>query len=512
MLTSEKNDEEAARSLPNGTASRNHESDILKRDYIPTPSTLLKITPRQIRTCISTTAHRCFTFLTPSFLQPDGFEPRIHPTSHLDGIRGVAAFLVVIAHMVDNYYDCRSTYWGGAPGQNTSILQLPIVSLIYAGNPWVSVFFVLSGYSLSIKPIKLMREGLWEKLHDTQASAAFRRTLRLYLPCVASTFMIMCFLQLDFYAYTQTWATAPGAVGRWKGLHPRKLDAGWSAQLQDWYTRLWSMIAVFTFDTEAGRHAYDSHLFTIPIELRCSLIVFLCQTAFSRKRPVVRMLLFGLVTWFAHHFGRWDVVLFLAGPILVELDIIASSGAGWHTQSATTPEGKSSKYWATHIVWSSVFLVSLVLLSYPLEGAESAWIFGSLSKAIPSQYQPIWRYWPMWGSILFLASINNLALLARFFNLPPIQYLGKISFSIYLVHSALLHTAGYCLEMFVFNSVFHVQLPQDKYTVKFNAAFVLAASFNAAMFVWAADIFMRSVDVPSVRFARWLDMKGRSAL
>ena len=461
---------------------------------------------------------RSFKACLPSFIQArlaphTNPKPRLHPTSYIDGMRGVAAFLVVIAHMVDNYYDNRSTYGGGQPGRNTSLFQMPIICLVYYGNPWVEVFFVLSGYSLSIKPIKQMRAGLWAQFHETQASAAFRRTLRLFLPCVASTFMIMCFLQLNFYEYTQAWAWAPGVVGRGKGLHARKVDGGWWAQLGDWYLRCWQMMIVFSFDVEAGKHAYDSHLFTIPIELRCSLVLFLCQTAFSRKRPYVRMFLFTMVGWFAHYFGRWDVFLFLAGAVLVEADLMAvDSGAGWHSQTASTPTDYSIRYFVTHIFWITTFVVSLILLSYPHDDADSAWLYSWLSSLVPSQFNQgqTWRYWPMWGSILYLASINNLKLLSSFFNLPPIQYLGKISFSIYLVHGAFHHTLGYCTDMFLFDSVFHLKLPEDKYTAKFNLAFVLCAMINMGIFIWAADIFMRLVDIPSVKLARWLDEKGRT--
>jgi len=65
----------------------------------------------------------------------------------------------------------------------------------------VAIFFVISGYVLSYKGLKLAREGKGGKLLDSLGSSVFRRWLRLHLPVIASTFL--AFLLTRTGAYTE---------------------------------------------------------------------------------------------------------------------------------------------------------------------------------------------------------------------------------------------------------------------------------------------------------------------
>lgn len=454
-------------------------------------------------------------FLLPSFVQsrlaPETAPKRkLYPTSHLDGIRGLAAFLVVWHHLFHPFYQVQLTY--GVANSNFSIFQLPIVNLLYSGYPWVSVFFVVSGYSLSIKPIKLMRAGQWEELSESLASSTFRRFFRLFLPCFASTFIVMWLLNLNFYEFTREFGSSRGWMRFGGPIHVAKA-ASWWDQFKDWASCAVNMVWVWSFELFGGRNRYDTHTWTIPVEFRGSLVLFLCQSAFSRKTPYLRMALFVAVAIFVHAWGRWDVFLFIAGPVLAEIDIILSAGAGWHSQSQTRPGGgRLSLFWVVHVFWIVVCLTGLFLLSFPEVAGIASPGFSTLSQHIPTS-MPMpdkHRYWPMWGAIFYVAAINNLKLLASFFNTRFIQYLGRISFSIYLVHGPLHHTFGYAVYMLVFQHIFGF-VPGELMGPLFNFAFGICFIINLAAIVWAADVFMRAVDIPSVKFAKWLDERGRTA-
>lgn len=47
----------------------------------------------------------------------------------------------------------------------------------------VSVFFVISGYVLSVKVLGLAREGRYPEVYKSVASSVFRRGLRLFVSC-----------------------------------------------------------------------------------------------------------------------------------------------------------------------------------------------------------------------------------------------------------------------------------------------------------------------------------------
>ena len=101
--------------------------------------------------------------LKPSFLgrhAPAAKPRRLHPTSYLDGLRGVAALFVVFAHYEATYFSFLNPAWhasddnaGGAQSRNNNVLQLPILRTIYSSRFMVAIFFVISGHVLSQKAI-----------------------------------------------------------------------------------------------------------------------------------------------------------------------------------------------------------------------------------------------------------------------------------------------------------------------------------------------------------------------
>ena len=63
----------------------------------------------------------------------------------------------------------------------------------------VVIFFVISGYVLSYRSLKLARQGKQVELLDSLASSVFRRWLRLHLPVAASCLLAFIFARLDLW-------------------------------------------------------------------------------------------------------------------------------------------------------------------------------------------------------------------------------------------------------------------------------------------------------------------------
>jgi peptidoglycan/LPS O-acetylase OafA/YrhL len=59
----------------------------------------------------------------------------------------------------------------------------------------VALFFLLSGYVCSIKPLRLARAGKYEEAWSCIASSAFRRVMRLFIPATLATFVAFVFAQ-----------------------------------------------------------------------------------------------------------------------------------------------------------------------------------------------------------------------------------------------------------------------------------------------------------------------------
>ena len=145
--------------------------------------------------------------LSPSFfLSSRHKKPRkLFPTSYLDGLRGVAAFFVVVHHYV-TAYTTSSFYgygypYGEAPDRYNWFWLLPFVRVMHAGRFMVIIFFVISGYVLSYRSLKLARQGKNLELLDSLSSSVFRRWLRLHLPVAASCFMAFMLARFNAWHY-----------------------------------------------------------------------------------------------------------------------------------------------------------------------------------------------------------------------------------------------------------------------------------------------------------------------
>jgi peptidoglycan/LPS O-acetylase OafA/YrhL len=87
--------------------------------------------------------------------------------------------------------------------------------LLHGGFLAVAVFFVMSGYVCSMKPLKLARAGKPDEARRSIASSAFRRVIRLALPATLATTISWFLCQMGGYslAYTleNSWLNAHSA-------------------------------------------------------------------------------------------------------------------------------------------------------------------------------------------------------------------------------------------------------------------------------------------------------------
>lgn len=91
--------------------------------------------------------------------------PRVQSTAYLDGLRGLASFIVFVHHYTCEYVPPYVAYYGvNAEKVPSSPLQLPFLRVIYSGRPMVHVFFVISGFVLSKKPLQLARARDYDRL------------------------------------------------------------------------------------------------------------------------------------------------------------------------------------------------------------------------------------------------------------------------------------------------------------------------------------------------------------
>lgn len=208
---------------------------------------------------------RAAIFLTPSFLQGRAAREQIcpqklSPTAYLDGMRGLAALFVFFCHYF--YQAFKIAFSWGCDDDNFHFLKLPFLRLWYQGPPAVCVFFIISGYALSYRPLKLARNGALSDFATTMSSMTFRRAIRLYIPTAISTFMIIGLLRLGAYEWTREFSKDRKFMKIIIEPHPERMESAYT-QYRDWVLHMYRFIHVFDWNKFGGSTCTDMFIYPL---------------------------------------------------------------------------------------------------------------------------------------------------------------------------------------------------------------------------------------------------------
>ncbi|KAK8055937.1 hypothetical protein PG993_001164 [Apiospora rasikravindrae] len=496
----------------------------------------------------------------------------LSPTAYLDGVRGVAALVVYVFHWSYLWFPFLRQGWHSSAdvSQTDLFLQRPVVRVLHSGRASVTVFFVVSGYVVAVKTLTMIHRGQPDRALDALAGSLFRRPLRLYLPIVVATLISLMLVRCD--GIFQKDPTGAGAPPRGDTLR---------RQLWHWWAHMVHMVNPFrNIDGRANLYSppYDGNLWTIPIEFKGSLLVFVLLLAFMKAK---RWLHIAAALWFTFwlaQLGELDMALFCLGMLLAELSLVFPPGDKSsepdNTVSTTGNRPRHSLRTFRHVATLFIFFIALHLLSYPENGGYKSPGFRTLSIYVPIFYRGLedkmqW-FWISVGSVLFILALmyspplsrygscgdedtanishistlpvtarepsgaisvsidtgrpekqpQNQPLLQRPFTTAFAQYLGRISYALYLAHGTVNHTVGTCYlnpAWYAWLSAEAVALDLRGTGLSDAADAVLYRSWstyvdsaiwgtlvNTFVLFWVADVFCRGVDVPMVKMTRAL--------
>lgn len=452
--------------------------------------------------------------LLPSFLHQYVVDiphrpARVSPTAWLDGARGWAAFFVLLRHFEFCYHRKGSISYGTVmdpkkPNENHHLLQLPVLRLLYSGEAMVAIFFVISGYALSLKALKLTRKNSHEQLMRTLASSILRRPLRLYLPCILSTLFVFFALRIGIY-------DGPNSIAGPEDVF-RSIFLGWAhdpqpqilptfgEQARDWVQQTSQLFDIFTHKHWPDTR-YDVHLWTIPQEFRCSMVLFLTIAGLALVRTRVRMIFLALFVACGFQADAWELSAFWSGALIAEANLIHQEKKDSRVNGDPFTDEEDSRSQFTIWFTYSGFALSLFLLSYPFQEAAFAPGYSTLSKLVPPGLRAGegYRFWHCIGAMIMIYATSLDSRLQSLFNNSLSRYLGNISFALYLVHGFTLKTIGYV-------SVYGFWKITGKDTLfQYESGFVLGGLIVIPITIWLADLFWRFVDIPTVKFTRWFE-------
>lgn len=368
----------------------------------------------------------------------------------LDGLRGLAALVVVIHHCVLSLPSLADQLH--APDRSHQLawlLTYTPLHLVWAGGEAVLVFFVLSGLVLSRPFLARRSSPAWGAYYR-------KRLLRLYVPVLA----------------------AVALTGLVLALVPRRPVTGWS----------WWMVAHAVPDRLATL-VHDAFLLDGTGWSNSALWSLRYEVYFSLLLPLFVVVVRGLTVpvWMTVPVALWGIgwaasidhdllsymFVFAVGVLLAQRSDELSS---WGRRVGGLRCGR--------LAWSAVVAGGLLLL------LAQWWM--QLLVGDPTLWLPLGRPAGVLGAAVLVFAFLHCPAAVRFGNSRVLRRLGTVSFSLYLVHEPLVV------------SVATIAGPTAR-------GVVITLVVGPVVSLLVAALFLRLVEQPSQRLSAWAGRLGLPA-
>jgi len=356
----------------------------------------------------------------------------------LDGLRGVSALIVAVYHVVIAVSVTLAATAGGPvrwPKSGSAAWWLTVtpVQITWGGPEMVIVLFVLSGYVLALPAVR--RGWAW-----FDPSYYPRRLVRLYLPAWAALVFGVCLHELH---------TGPLAARFW-WLNAHTQAATLGDGLRD-----------ATLVHDGSLWAFTSVLWSLKPEVEFSVLLpaFLAIGILSRRSRLVAavsaLACLGVALLGLHHGSGVDLQYL---PVFLLGVLLAFRSEGVHVKGR----------WMTALVLPA----ALVLMT------SAYWWHQPGAVAMRGRTYPC----AIVGACLLVWVVRVSPQVDRVLTTRPVQWLGRRSYSIYLVHEPIVVAFAF---LFVRHGIGWLTLP-----------------VGLPIALLAAEVFWRRVERPAIRVAR----------
>lgn len=298
---------------------------------------------------------------------------------YLEGIRGIAALIVVIWHYVLYFYpplantgdmSFKEFFYYNTHEQILMLAAETPLCLFFHGQASVRLFFVLSAFVLTYKFFRT-------KNYEYLSAGAIKRYFRLLGPVVFSLFITYILVNLSLVS---------------------NVFIATEFSIKEFFKE--AFFGVFV----NGSSPQNPPLWTMSYEFFGSMLVFSVAALFAKyKRRWIIYLILVLL------FHKTHYLAFVFGMMLS--DYFTSELYSEYHDKISHPK----------II---VFLITVSLFLYTISGVRQQ----------------------IWGSAIFIFCVLHSESLKKFFSHTVFLFLGRISFSMYVMHAVILSSFSYYLN------------------------------------------------------------------
>lgn len=160
-------------------------------------------------------------------------------------------------------------------------------------------------------------------------------------------------------------------------------------------------------------------------------------------------------------------------------------------------------YRISHFLFATFILSTQCTINFPqgaaLPGYNFLWsLTPSQYLGAPGQSNPFFdRFWPAVSAVYLVWTLDRSLLLQKIFTTRLVQYLGRISFSMYLVHFQLWMAVAEPILIQTY------QLTDTETILQYFSGFAMGYVVYLVLVIWVADLFTRVVDEKCVKLSKW---------
>lgn len=461
------------------------------------------------------------------------------PTSYLNGLRGITSVKVFTFHYTMVFSDIGFAPWG-MDDRHRYFLELPIIRYFYSGFT-AHIFFGVAGYLTTLRLFQLIDkhdQASRSQVLVNVSGALFRRAFRLYLPTFIVTLITAHYLYFGLYEGNRPLLLDHERMfpGVWNEPKPEQF-ATYYAQMHNWAREMFDLSNLFTHGAVYPWH--DQHLWSILAELKGSLCLYLIIIATAQCHKQIRLAAMCIMTVMLFLWNCWEIWVYIIGAIVAQIDLFLTEreqdkkmtltpdrrelppsplphspakqdekqpADTWSPPSAySLPTSKINLHFNLRTFW---FLVAFYLLSYPIDGSRDyAPGYMTLNLLIPEWMERKDKFYPNLGTGLLLLLLARSdparSTWRRILNSGLAQYLGRISFALYLVHGPILHAFGYMIPHRIWWAMGTEGV--DTTTGPWSTAIIIGWAISLAVSLWAADVWSREVESRCVKAVKKLE-------
>lgn len=314
----------------------------------------------------------------------------------LDGLRGVAAVAVVLGHARIIYIENDPGAWMGLPG---------VRQLLNATGPWgftaVWLFFILSGFVLA-----------WSFTKNAKVDYGvyiLRRLVRLYVPVWGAVLLAVVTMLIV--------SRNVKGLGDWVASHPARIE-------------LRHVVSDLTLLGGTGSNI--TPLWSLRWEVFFSVLLILYVLVARKVNPWVMMVACYALSVTGHVIGNhllFYMPMFGIGVAFAfawgTIQQLSMRAAGWFTRAPFV---------------AGALAVGVLLAAASLQSLHQILPSLGISTPIPGGLTVALR---LLSVALIVVIVGVSKTVAKVFAWAPIAWLGKISFSLYLVHEIVILAAVY---------------------------------------------------------------------